>query len=92
MGSLPKCRQLQDTSVRTDENRVIPLNFGSFRIRLEPNNTIALDHLRLNTQDLLNVRDHRQWVTLVFQTGISDAPAVTSAPQTGPLGDDASSM
>ena len=99
MGTLPKRRRLQDTSVQhldhftfadvcTDENGAIPLNFGSYKIRLEPNDTISLHHLRLNTRDLHNVRDRRQWVTLVFQTGV-DAPAVTPAPLTGPRGDDA---
>ena len=96
MGSLPKRRRLQGTSVqhpdhftfaevRTDENGTIPLNFGSYKIRLEQNDTIALHHLRLNTRDLHNVRDRQQWV-LVFQTGV-DAPAVTPAPLTGPEGD-----
>ena len=97
------CRTLvcnmQDTSVQhpdhftfavvcTDENVAIPLNFGSCKIRLETNDTIALHHLRLNTCDLRNVRDRRQWVTLVFQTGVY-VPAVTPAPLTGPRRDDA---
>ena len=75
-----------DAKRAVEENGTIPLHFGSYKIRLEPNDTIALYHLPLNTRYPHNVRYRRQWVTLVFQMGV-DAPTVTPVPLTGPEGD-----
>ena len=67
-GPLIKRRRLYDPTIQTpdhltfaevgtDEHSSIYLEFGGFKIRLEPNDTIVLHRLHFNLCDLHNVRD-----------------------------------